>query len=1412
MEQRPDGLRLPAKLDRIRGRYKRRGAALAGLVVLALSLCAGWYLNSAFFHERMRQKLVFALQSVTGGAVEIRSFQWRLSRLEFDVDNLTIHGLEAAGEQPYAHVDHLRARLKILSILRREIALRELSLSRPIIHILVDADGRTNQPSLPIGGNKNAVQALFNLSMERLQLSDGWLLWNQRRMPLDFSADNFSLTMTYVKDASRYDAQVRVGKLQLLTAGYQLPLAQGQAEFSLHPDHATLNSLRVSAGHSLLEANGTLTNWNDPVLTALYKVAVDTAEAAAMVGPISARAASDSPLRQFSGGGLEVSGRGVFSRQSFTSSGKAIFKGVAWTAGPLVIRNLTGGLEFSADLESITVPHLFAAALGGSVTGQAEISHWFVPAAPSGKGGRGRLAEEQGTANFILRSLSLKEISASLPRRAQESLNLGGRVNGKVAMVWRGSPQKADTRFNLDVAPPPLIVPGEIPLSAHLEATYSGSRRLLAIATLSAESKATRLQASGNLGGVAGNLRFAINTGNLGEIQPLLAQLPVLPKTLPLELAGAASISGTASGTFSAPLVAAHLELHDFTTAIPRGGEQPPSVQAKPPKRASHMLGALSVFRSTKIATALPATGPPTRAEVARGGVKDEPAPLRLHWDEAQADVFYSPQSISVRHAKLRRGPAEIDWEGGSSLLKGQFAESSQLHGRLQVRDGELADLQSIIGTNYPIHGRLDTALQIDGPLHQLNGTGHLTLANVVAYGHAVRLAGADLKFEGRDLKIQNLVAANDWGKVTGGGEYNVSSKQFSFLLHGANLQLERVRQLQVRRVHIQGALGFEAQGSGTAETPVINAALRLRDLVVNGERIGDFNAVAVTHGADLTLTARSAFQNAAVALDGSIHLRGEMPMQAKLVASNLVLDPLIKSFFPAGHAAHAVLDGEILVQGDARSPLSLSAEVNIPRVQGELEGLPLRNAGPILLHMRDQVVTVDQFRLEGQQTHFVEIHGQVHPSGDQRYHLDADGKIDLKLLQTLAPDLSSRGVADLTLRVRGTIPRPSLSGQVRITEGAVSYIDLPNGLSNINGVLAFNQDRLQVQELTAVTGGGRLKLGGSVSYAQEIVFNLTAEGHDIRLRYPEGISSGVDASLAFSGTTSNALLSGEVTVSRLALNPQFDFASYLIKTQLVSAPANPKAPANNVKLDVRVVSTPQLQVQTSLARVTGNVSLHIRGSAARPSVLGRIGILEGNITLAGTTYRLDRGDISFTNPVSIDANIDIEASARVRDYDITLGLQGPLSRMNMTYRSDPPLSSSDIISLLALGRTREEEIAQLPGSTPGASNLTESASNAILGEALNSAVNSRLQKLFGVSRIKIDPNVAGQQSGANARLTIEQTVSNRVTLTYITNLAQSAQQILQFEYYITPSISLVGVRDQNGVVGFDVFVRRRKR
>jgi translocation and assembly module TamB len=60
--------------------------------------------------------------------------------------------------------------------------------------------------------------------------------------------------------------------------------------------------------------------------------------------------------------------------------------------------------------------------------------------------------------------------------------------------------------------------------------------------------------------------------------------------------------------------------------------------------------------------------------------------------------------------------------------------------------------------------------------------------------------------------------------------------------------------------------------------------------------------------------------------------------------------------------------------------------------------------------------------------------------------------------------------------------------------------------------------------------------------------------------------------------------------------------------------------------------------------------------------------------------------------------------------------------------------------------------------------------------------------------------------------VTIEQQVQNNLTLTYTTNVAQASQQIIQVEYNLTRNVSIVALRDQNGVVSFDLRVRRRKK
>jgi translocation and assembly module TamB len=97
----------------------------------------------------------------------------------------------------------------------------------------------------------------------------------------------------------------------------------------------------------------------------------------------------------------------------------------------------------------------------------------------------------------------------------------------------------------------------------------------------------------------------------------------------------------------------------------------------------------------------------------------------------------------------------------------------------------------------------------------------------------------------------------------------------------------------------------------------------------------------------------------------------------------------------------------------------------------------------------------------------------------------------------------------------------------------------------------------------------------------------------------------------------------------------------------------------------------------------------------------------------------------------------------------------------------------------------------------------------------LNATLNNRAQRLFGISSIKVDPqglNTETTPTRSAPAVTIEQQISNDFTLTYSTEVSQASQQVIQAEYNITRNISILGVRDQNGVVSFDIRLRQRRK
>jgi translocation and assembly module TamB len=233
------------------------------------------------------------------------------------------------------------------------------------------------------------------------------------------------------------------------------------------------------------------------------------------------------------------------------------------------------------------------------------------------------------------------------------------------------------------------------------------------------------------------------------------------------------------------------------------------------------------------------------------------------------------------------------------------------------------------------------------------------------------------------------------------------------------------------------------------------------------------------------------------------------------------------------------------------------------------------------------------------------------------------------------------------------------------------------------------------------------------------------------------------------------------------------------------------------------------LNFQNAYAKLAGDVDLTLRGTVASPSLRGRISITEGSATIAGTRYDLQRGEISFNNPVRIEPTIDLNATARVEDYDITLSLNGTLEKLAVSYRSDPPLPEADVVALLALGRTENQQRLYTQQQEQSAVSPT---TDALLGAALNATVSSRVQKLFGAGSVKVDPNYIGALGNSTSRIIVEEQVGRNLTLTYATDVDTTGQQLIQAEVAINRHLSLLVARDESGVFSMVIKNTRRYR
>ena len=1431
------------------GRGIARGIAwiAGGIGALLILLIAGtaWYSTTDDFQRRVANEIVSVLQDSTGGRVEIGRVHFNLWHLAVEVNGLVVHGLESPGEAPYLSADKVQVRVRITSFLAHvsgagiasHIGLDLLRVEHPQVHLIVDKDGHTNQPvpKHPSTSKEPVQDALLDLKATEVDLVKGVFLLNDRAIPFNVDARELNVQVKYRSLTDRYALVVDLADLR--TQMQAAPEAQSKLhlEGELGRDHVEMTRFDFSSGaSSLLHATANLTHFAHPewqakmngaldlkqvsVLTAFEgltagSVDLDLTAHSCAVAPVVAQTrphfwqrhkppmpanptAAKLPPSPDCKAGYLVAGSTKIHKAGFVNE-------------YVKLHDVDGGAQLH-----ITPTELLLTALtgylpgGGSAAGELRIEDWLGEAPTSGPAKSPTAAAAVTTAKktaitlhakppsstpspqiyahayltATVNAIPLRTIMDVTETRGYQDLGFDTAITGPVKVEW-GGPAKdiADTVVvdgDLKLRPTGVRRAGalnNVPVTGEAVARYDGSREVVNIDHVTLLTPASSTQATGVLGVNQGDaltsLKVDMNLRDLSEFDQLLQTLGFSANgrkgvaAVPVVLHGGVDFHGTATGR------AANLDL--------KGHLDGNGLEVK-----------LDNYLDTQIDSVV------ADAEFSyESGLAVASSTIRR-----SSAVLNVTGTVVPRKTAQHKGVASYDWDSGTAV-----------QANLKLADASVADVLQMAGQQQrvPVTGTMNATATLRGTFTDPDVQGHIALAKGVAYGEPYDSFAANVAVHGNDLEASQAVLSLHGMQVRGNGGYDTASKRLHGHLDGNNLVLSKFQRFNEARPDMDATLNLSADANGTLEQPGIKASAKLTRIVADGKALGEVALEAHSDADLLSYTAQSTLIGAKVDANGQTRLTGDYQTQAKLNLSGVDLGAAITMFSSSKIKAQSSLGGTVTVSGPLKNPQQLSGEAQLNDFDVKLQGIELKSAGPVRLGLRNGLVSMDQVHITGEDTDLtlagtVQALGASDPKGG-KLDLNAKGSISVALAHTFDPDILSSGKIEFTVAAGGQIRKPALTGHVQFDNVNLAMQGIPNGLSGLNGTLVFTQDRLQVETLTATTGGGRLKIGGFLAYRNGIYTDLTATGDATRVRL-YGLSATANTNLQLQGGVDNMLLSGSVLITRFGVGPDVDFAAFS-GTGGVTAPPDPDAASSKIRMDVRVTSSPQLDFQNSYAKLAGNVDLRINGTVAEPSILGRIQITDGSATFAGTKYELQRGDIYFTNPVRIDPTVDIDATARVENYDLTIGLQGTLSHLKPTYRSEPPLSEADIFALLALGRTQEEAQLYQEKQVQGGADPTTSA---LLGGALNATVSNRIGKLFGGGTVKIDPAFVGTLGNSTARITVQKQLTRQLTATYATNVNSTAQPLLQGQYDLTPNVSLVVTRDESGVFSVVYKIRRR--
>jgi translocation and assembly module TamB len=929
-----------------------------------------------------------------------------------------------------------------------------------------------------------------------------------------------------------------------------------------------------------------------------------------------------------------------------------------------------------------------------------------------------------------LRDISLPTLQRLAQQPELNRAQVMGSIGGTVNAAWTGGVSKVRAHSDLVIRSSRTAAPSsrEIPINGVIHADYDGAKSELVLQQTNVRIPSVSLTADGKVSKHS-SLQIQANASDLHQLAELASSFSSKP-TAPPVVSGSATLNVTVQGSMQAPQISGRLNAQNLNVQSSEWKTASLSVQADPSR--------IAISNGTLVA--------------ARQGRASFDATIRLrHWS---------------------------------------YVPSDPIQANLSVTQMPVTDLQRLANAHYPVSGILSADLSLSGSQLDPKGSGSLKIANARAYDEPIQKLALNFRTESGSI-ISTLNVATNAGSATTGLTFTPKTKAYKLNVDSSGIDLKKLHAVQAKNLAVDGTLSISANGQGTLDNPQLNASVQLPHLQIKDKAISGIKADVRLANKQADLSLDSQVVEASVRARGHVNLTGDYETNASFDTSAVPLDALMAAFATVPEGFKGQTEVHATVKGPLKDKTRLEAHVTVPTLNASYQSLQIGAVKPIRADYSHSVVTIQPAEIRGTGTS-LRVQGSVPLAGNAAPNLTAQGSIDAQILRIANPDLQSSGTVALDVRTSGSGDKPQVRGQVRLQNISVSTTASPIGVQNLNGALDIGNERVQISNVTAQVGGGQLSAGGSVTYRPAMQFNIALQGKSVRLRYPEGVRTVLDSSLAWTGNMQGSNLNGRVLIGALSFTPDFDLASF--GDQFSTNAATPAEPgfADTINLQIAVQSKGTLSANTSQLSIEGDADLRVGGTAANPVITGRTDLNAGELFYRNLRYELQRGVITFDNPSQTRPVLNIAVSTVVEQYNLTINLRGPFETLTVAYSSDPPLATADVINLIARGKTTSEQAAS-----------SQSTDSMVASQAVGQA-SGGIQKLAGISSLQIDPLIGGNNQNPSARIALQQRVTKNFLFTFSTDVSEPGSEMVQGEYQINKRWSVSVARDQLGGVSMD--------